>query len=137
MKIFVFFFVFFFADRSYSQQKIFYINIPLSIKQGSIVYDLHSDPKDSSFIISFRELPGMDRDASFYFLCRREFTKCERSFFINKLVLTPEMVADSLIKRERRFFRENIFYALFIKGENYYIHRIERSEYLYKNYKDE
>jgi hypothetical protein len=52
-------------------------------------------------------------------------------------VLTPEMVADSLIKRERRFFRENIFYALFIKGENYYIHRIERSEYLYKNYKDE
>jgi hypothetical protein len=87
--------------------------------------------------MTFGGFPGKDRDAGYLLLCKKEFTKIRKDSIRNAEILTPEMVMDSLTKNGRPFLRKNIFYVLFIKGENYYIHRVKRSEYLYKNYKDE
>ncbi|HWC54820.1 MAG TPA: hypothetical protein VG676_14630 [Chitinophagaceae bacterium] len=125
-----------FFNKLYPQKNTYYINIPSTLKQGSIMYDLHADPKDSIFTITFAGISKRLEEAGFILLCYKEFKHTKR-LELNNEILTPEMVMDSLIKNGRPFLRKNIFYVLFIKGENYYIHRVKRSEYLYKNYKDE
>lgn len=53
MRLLILFVVLVFSSETYSQQKIFYINIQPTLKQGSIIFDLHADPKDSMFTITF------------------------------------------------------------------------------------
>ena len=43
---------------------------------------------------------------------------------------------DSLTQAGRSFFRKNIFYIFFIRGENYYLHRAT-GEYIFADYKKE
>lgn len=136
MKLHTLLIIILFVNTSYSQQKVFYINIPLTLKQGTIAYNLHTDSQDSTFVIFFNGLPGMDRDAGFYLTCKKAFTKKQGAFYNSTGILTPEMVADSLNKIGRSFFRKNLFYALFIQGDNYYLHKA-KGEYAYMNYKNE
>lgn len=137
MKIFVLFILTFLRYNSYSQQRIFYINIPPVLKSGTIIYDLHADPKDSIFTITFSGFSIKKEPAGLLILCYKTFQKGQKNSLGNGDILTPEMTMDSLAKNGRPFLRKNIFYALFIVGNNYYIHRIKRSQYLYMSYENE
>ena len=110
--------------------------MPSTLKVGSIIYDLHSDVNDSTFNIILSNLPNRIQDAGFFLTCEKKFKKIDKSFLSNKKIVTPEEVMDSLTQAGRSFFRKNIFYIFFIRGENYYLHRAT-DEYIFADYRKE
>jgi len=136
MKFGVTLFFIFSLVNCYSQENTFYINIPTLLKEGSIMYNLHADTKDSIFTITFSGLPKRIQDAGFFLSCGKGYTKTDKSYFKNKSIITPEMIMDSLTQVGRSFFRKNKFYTLFIRGENYYTNSAI-GEYIFADYRNE
>ena len=120
----------------HAQDNIYYINMPSTLKVGTITYDLHKDANDSTFTIILSNLPNKVQDAGYFLTCEKKFKKIDKGFLANKKIVTPEVVMDSLTQAGRSFFRKNTFYIFFIRGENYYIHKAT-GEYIFMDYRKE
>ena len=136
MKLLIAIFFILSTTISFSQNNAYYVSIPISLKEGTISYYLHADFKDSTFMIIISGLSKNLKDAGYFFTCEREFKKIDKNAFNSSNMLNPQQIMDSLEQTGRPFFRNNTFYILFIRGENYYVHKAI-GEYIFMDYRNE